>query len=130
MQRDAYGIFLDRYLKLTRFLGETEKKIRNQEYTETDAGRIASSVGTQLDDLLTAIITVDLEGPPELGTSAHQGYDAMRDWWIALTRLANALADDELAPGHSQAVTEAQHDAGEQIGHFARLAQQHLNEIR
>lgn len=130
MQREAYGAFLERYLKLTRFLGETEKKIRTREYTEADAARVASSAGSQLDDLLTSTITVQLEGPAELGTRAHEGHEAMRKWWTSLARLANALADGEPATDALQVVVEAQRQAGEQIGVFARMAQQHLNEIR
>lgn len=130
MQREAYGAFLERYLKLTRFLGETEKKIRTREYTEADAVRVASSAGSQLDDLLTSSITVQLEGPAELGNHAHHGHEAMRRWWTSLARLANALADGDAAMGESQAVAEAQRQAGEQIGAFAILAQQLLNKIR
>ncbi|MEU1805984.1 hypothetical protein [Streptomyces sp. NPDC019937] len=130
VQREAYGVFLERYMKLTRFLGETEKKIRVREYTEADAARVASSTGSQLDDLLTSIITVQLEGPAELGTSAYRGYDAMGNWWTALARLANSLDSGDPATDQLQAVAEAQREAGEQIGAFAGLAQQHLNEIR
>ncbi|MFC8142971.1 hypothetical protein ACFUKV_14675 [Streptomyces paradoxus] len=129
VQREAYGAFMTQYMKASRFLVETATATKSRQYTEADLDGLTSAIREHRGELMSAMVAVKLEGPPELGDLAQEALGAITEWWASIYQLARALAEDANSDDQERALRGAEQEAGRQMGRFTASAQDHLDHV-